>query len=39
VDDPYEAPVNPEVRIDTSTMTPNQSVKNVLFFLSEKDYI
>jgi sulfate adenylyltransferase len=39
VDDPYEAPVNPEVRIDTSTMTPNEAVKNVLFFLSEKDYI
>ncbi len=39
VDDPYETPMNPEVRIDTSTMTPNESVKNVLFFLSEKDYI
>ncbi|MFP4307684.1 MAG: bifunctional sulfate adenylyltransferase/adenylylsulfate kinase [Desulfococcaceae bacterium] len=39
VDDPYEAPANPEVRIDTSTMTPNEAVKNVLFFLSEKNYI
>jgi sulfate adenylyltransferase len=39
VDDPYEAPPDPEVRIDTSAMTPNEAVKKVLLYLSEKGYI
>ena len=39
VDDPYETPANPEVRVDTTAMTPNEAVKKVLLFLSEKDFI
>ncbi len=39
VDDPYEIPENPELRIDTSHMNPNEAVKEVLLFLGEKGYI
>lgn len=39
VDDPYETPDAPELRIDTSHMTPNEAVKDILLFLGEKGYI
>jgi sulfate adenylyltransferase len=39
VDDPYEAPEAPEIRIDTTHMTPNEAVKDILLFLNEKGYI
>ena len=39
VDDPYEAPRNPEVRIDTSRLTPDESVQDILVSLGESGYI
>jgi sulfate adenylyltransferase len=39
VDDPYEAPVNPELRIDTSDMTPVEAAQEILLFLGKKGYI
>lgn len=39
VDDPYEIPKSPEIRIDTTRMTPNEAVKEILLFLGEKGYI
>jgi sulfate adenylyltransferase len=39
VDDPYEAPVNPELRIDTSNLTPEEAAQQILLFLGKKGYI
>lgn len=39
VDDPYEAPVNPELRIDTSDMTPVEAAQEILLFLGKKGFI
>lgn len=39
VDDPYEIPESPELRIDTANLTPNEAVKEVMLFLGEKGYI
>ncbi|MGE0084819.1 MAG: bifunctional sulfate adenylyltransferase/adenylylsulfate kinase [Desulfococcaceae bacterium] len=39
VDDPYEIPANPEIRIDTTHLSPNEAVKEILLFLGEKGYI
>lgn len=39
VDDPYEAPINPELRIDTTALTPDEAAKEVLLSISRKGYI
>lgn len=39
VDDPYIEPENPELRIDTSELTPSEAANEVLQFLSEQQYI
>ncbi|MBW2366485.1 MAG: bifunctional sulfate adenylyltransferase/adenylylsulfate kinase [Deltaproteobacteria bacterium] len=39
VDDPYESPENPEVRIDTTNLTPNESAQEILLLLGQKGYI
>ncbi len=39
VDDPYEVPVSPEVRIDTTDLTPDEAAQEVLLFLGQKGYI
>jgi len=39
VDDPYEVPKNPEVRIDTTEVSPDEAVQEVMLFLSQKGYI
>lgn len=39
VDDPYEEPVNPELRIDTSNLTPAEAAQEILLFLSNKGFI
>jgi sulfate adenylyltransferase len=39
VDDPYEAPETPEVRIDTSNLTPNEAAQEILLLLGQKGYI
>jgi sulfate adenylyltransferase len=39
VDDPYEMPESPEVRIDTTYLTPNEAAQEILLYLGEKGYI
>jgi sulfate adenylyltransferase len=39
VDDPYQAPVHPEVCIDTSQMAPDEAAHEILLFLGQKGYI
>jgi len=39
VDDPYETPESPEVRIDTSDLTPDEAAQEILLFLGQKGYI
>jgi sulfate adenylyltransferase len=39
VDDPYEIPESPEVKIDTSDLTPDEAAQEILLFLGQKGYI
>ena len=39
VDDPYENPENPEVRIDTSNISPEEAAQEVLRYLGHYGYI
>ncbi|MFC1858735.1 bifunctional sulfate adenylyltransferase/adenylylsulfate kinase [Thermodesulfobacteriota bacterium] len=39
VDDPYERPYNPEVRVDTTDMTPDEAAQEVLLYLERARYI
>jgi sulfate adenylyltransferase len=39
VDDPYEAPESPEVRIDTTSLTPDEAAQEILLLLGQKGYI
>lgn len=39
VDDPYENPENPELRIDTSNITPDEAAQEILLYLGRKGYI
>lgn len=39
VDDPYEIPESPELRIDTTGLTPDEAAKEILLFLGQKGYI
>jgi sulfate adenylyltransferase len=39
VDDPYEAPEAPEIRVDTTDMTPVEAAQEILLFLGKKGYI
>ncbi len=39
VSDPYIAPVNPELTIDTSTLTPAEAVQEIFLYLEEQGYI
>ena len=39
VDDPYEVPENPEVRVDTTDITPDEAAREVLLYLGHKGYI
>jgi sulfate adenylyltransferase len=39
VDDPYEIPEIPEVRIDTSNITPDEAAQEILLFLGQKGFI
>ncbi len=39
IDDPYEAPENAEVTIDSETEDPNESAKKILSFLEQNGYI
>ncbi|MBU1388557.1 MAG: adenylyl-sulfate kinase, partial [Proteobacteria bacterium] len=39
VDDPYEDPANPELKINTTDLTPDEAAQQVLLFISRKGYI
>jgi sulfate adenylyltransferase len=39
VDDPYEDPESPEVRIDTTSLTPDEAAQEILLHLQQKGYI
>mgnify|MGYP006300562173 CR=1 FL=1 len=39
VDDPYEAPEAPEIRVDTTDMAPVEAAQEILLFLGKKGYI
>ncbi|MFA9461715.1 bifunctional sulfate adenylyltransferase/adenylylsulfate kinase [Thiohalorhabdus methylotrophus] len=39
IDDPYEAPVDPEVAIDTTDLTPMEAAQEVLFHLENEGYL
>ena len=39
IDDPYEAPTNPELTIDTSKLTIEQSAGQILSYLSSRDLL
>lgn len=39
ISDPYEAPENPELRIDTSDLTPAQAAEEILLYLSREHFL
>ena len=39
VDDPYESPRNPEVKIDTTNLSPDEAAQEVLLVMGQKGYI
>jgi len=39
IDDPYEVPEAPELRIDTCSISPDEASQEVLLYLSQKGYI
>lgn len=39
ISDPYEIPVNPEIRIDTQDMTPMQAAQEIYLYLVRESYI
>jgi sulfate adenylyltransferase len=39
IDDPYEAPETPELRIDTTGLTPDEAAHEILLFLGQKGFI
>ncbi|RLC31464.1 MAG: adenylyltransferase [Deltaproteobacteria bacterium] len=39
IDDPYEVPENPEVRVDTTDITPDEAAQEVLLELQRQGYI
>ena len=39
VDDPYEDPTNPELKIDTTSLTPEEAAQEVLLYINQKGFI
>jgi sulfate adenylyltransferase len=39
VDDPYEAPVNPEITLDTVTFSPEENARKIMAYLEERGFI
>jgi len=39
IDDPYEAPENPEIVIETEKMKPEQAAEKILTYLEERGYL
>jgi sulfate adenylyltransferase len=39
VDDPYEAPVNPEITLDTVSFSPEENARKIMAYLEERGFI
>jgi sulfate adenylyltransferase len=39
VDDPYEAPINPEITLDTVTYTPEENARKIVDFLVDRGFL
>ena len=39
IDDPYEEPLTPEIRIDTSELGPSEAAQDVLLYLEGQGYL
>ena len=39
VDDPYEPPVNPEITLQGSGVTPEQNARKIIAYLEEQGYL
>jgi sulfate adenylyltransferase len=39
IDDPYEPPESPEVRIDTTNLTPEEAAQEIILFLEKEGYV
>jgi sulfate adenylyltransferase len=39
IDDPYEAPESPEVRIDTTGISPDEAAQEILLYLGQRGFI
>jgi len=39
IDDPYEIPESPEIRIDTTHLSPEEAAQEIMLFLGQKGYI
>ncbi|HTL30539.1 MAG TPA: adenylyl-sulfate kinase [Tepidisphaeraceae bacterium] len=39
IDDPYEAPTNPEITIDTEALKPEEAAQNILSYLEDRGYL
>jgi sulfate adenylyltransferase len=39
IDDPYEVPRSPELRIDTTQITPDEAAQEILLYLGQKGFI
>lgn len=39
VDDPYEDPSSPELKIDTTSLTPDEAAREILLYISRKGFI
>jgi len=39
ISDPYEEPVNPEIKIDTSSLTPMEAAQEIMLYLLREGYI
>jgi sulfate adenylyltransferase len=39
VSDPYETPENPEIRVDTTSLTPAHAAQEILLFLFQSGYL
>ena len=39
IDDPYEAPQNPEIRLDTTDIDPSEAAQEVLLYLEREGYL
>jgi sulfate adenylyltransferase len=39
IDDPYQTPESPEVRIDTTHITPDEAAQEILLYLGQKGFM